>query len=156
MKKPREVRMRKMIFLIVSIVIVALLLITAITYVMFFKKRVCGDFECFQRAAEQCFRFDYINDDTAASWKYEILGKSGDDCQIRVTLLSAKEGELGMNQFIGEDMTCDLQGAITYPEKDLRVCHGQLKEDLLYVIITKLHTYIIENLGRVDESLQTV
>lgn len=154
MKRAKKVKKERTIYLIIAITVVTILLIASISYVMFFKKRTCGDMACFQKASVSCLRYQYINEDNVATWKYEILGKSGNDCKIRVTLVSAREGELGINRLAGEKMDCYTQGAISYPEKDLRKCHGVLKEDLLYIIINKLHSYIINNLGQLDESLK--
>jgi hypothetical protein len=45
-------------------------------------------------------------------------------------------------------------GIMTYPEKDLGACSGKLKEELQSIVIKKLYTYILDNLGELDESLQ--
>jgi len=155
MRKPEEVRFQRTLFLTMAIVVVVILLVVSISYVMFFKQRLCTDIGCFQKASADCVRFEYTNEDSVATWKYEILGKEGDNCRIRVTLLSAKQGELGINSLINENMICYTQGTISYPEKDLNSCHGILKEDLLNIIITKLHTYVINNVGKLDESLKS-
>ena len=47
-------------------------------------------------------------------------------------------------------------GTAAYPERDLSMCHGRLKEELQGIIITKLHTYIIDNLGKLDDELSKV
>lgn len=156
MRKPEEVKFKRTTTLIVSIVVISVLLLGTITYIIFFKQRVCNDLECFQEASLNCLRASYLNEDPTATWKYKILGMEGDDCRIKVTLVSATQGELGISRLEGESMVCYVQGSTSYPEKDLKVCHGLLKEDLLDIIITKLHTYIINNLGKVDANLQGI
>jgi hypothetical protein len=52
-------------------------------------------------------------------------------------------------------MTCYYPlGTAAYAEKDLSKCHGLLKEELQTIIINKLHAYILENLGKVEEGLE--
>ena len=48
------------------------------------------------------------------------------------------------------------KGIPIYPEKDLSKCHGRLKEELQAIIINKLHTYIIENIGEFRGNLTSV
>ena len=48
------------------------------------------------------------------------------------------------------------KGLIVYPEKDLGVCHGRLKEELQGIIIKRLHTYIVDNIGEIDETLDLI
>lgn len=154
MKRAEKVKHQRTVILAIASIIVALLLIASVVYVMFFKQRICPDIQCFQEASKECFRFQYTNEDVVATWKYEILGKSGDNCKIRVTLINAKSGELGIDKLAGKQMDCYTQGAVSYPEKDLSMCHGILKEDLLNIIITKLHGYIIDNLGKVETGIE--
>ena len=44
-------------------------------------------------------------------------------------------------------------GIAEYPEKDLSKCHGRLKEELQRIVIEKLHSHILENLGKIEAGL---
>lgn len=140
-----------------ALIILIFLLISTVFYIMLLHVSKCRSFECFKSAMEKCKRVKYINEQTEASWGYEIKGKEDDLCKIEVTLLLAKKGELEVDKLVGYSMDCFYpEGEGTYPEKDLEVCHGSLKEGLQEIIIKKLHTYLIENLGEVDEALKNV
>lgn len=144
--------MRKIISAILFI-IVLILLATSI-YLTFFYTRSCENYECFQKAMQDCKKFKYINNEPEASWKYSILGKSNDLCTVNVQLVNAKQGSLEINDLIGEEMICYYpKGYATYPDKELSRCTGKLKEDLQSIIIKKLHTYILENIGELNQSL---
>ena len=41
------------------------------------------------------------------------------------------------------------------PVENLGLCHGLLKEGLQDLIIKKMHTYIIENMGKINEELES-
>ena len=92
-----------------------------------------------------------MNEDNITLWRYEILGTDRDYCKINVKLLSAKEGEVGMNKLVGYDMDCYTTGFVSYPEKDLDSCHGRLKEEMLNIILSKLHAYVVDNIDQIGK-----
>ena len=50
-------------------------------------------------------------------------------------------------------MTCRvLKDEIKLPEKDLSRCTGSLKEKLQEIIIQKMHSYLLDNLGNVNQT----
>ena len=52
----------------------------------------------------------------------------------------------------GKDMDCFLKlGLVISPEKSLKDCHGLLKEDIQEMIIQRMHSQIVENLGKINE-----
>jgi len=135
-------------FMVLILIIVALIL-------TFNNKTSCTDYSCFQKAMSSCDKADYINQDSLASWGYTILGERDGECSVRVKLLDAKEGDLGIEKFVGMSMDCSYSlGVVAYPEKKLDNCHGRLKEELQGVVIEKLYKYIISNLGQVSESIK--
>jgi hypothetical protein len=143
----------------VKAVIIAILLLAFCyaAYTTFFGPRPCVTFECFQSAMKSCKQTSYINEEQIASWQYNILGKKDDACEINVKLLNAKEGDLELNKYIGDEMVCSyMVGFASYPEKDLNSCHGLLKEGLQEIIIKKLHIYIIKNLGAIEQGLENI
>ena len=142
-----------------NIVIISIIILLAIAslYLIFYQKPNCNTIECFQDHMKSCTPASYINEEPEASWGYKIQGSSNNDCNIKVTLLQAKEGELGLQDLEKFSMTCQYsKGIFAYPEKNLEVCSGKLKEELQGVIIEKLHVYIIENLGELDEALKSI
>lgn len=137
-----------------TIFVLLILLLAAVIYFMFYYVGKCESFECFKDSMEKCKKIKYVNEEPEASWSYFVKGKAGDLCETEVKLLLAKEGELGIDELVGYEMSCYYQlGTGTYPEKDLSVCHGRLKEELQQIIIDKLHAYIIENLGKIGEGI---
>jgi len=114
----------------------------------------CENFGCFSTRMVECDTATYINEESEASWEYRVMGKTDNsECAVEVTLLQAKEGDLAIKIFEGHRMTCFYPlGKHAYPEKDLLLCHGRLKEDLQSVIINKLHEYILDNL--IEANLQ--
>jgi hypothetical protein len=132
---------------------IACLLAIAI-YFTFYYNPVCEDFGCFKEMMSNCKRAGYVNDQSGATWRYDIAGKDGDYCSINVKLLQIKEGNFELSSLEKKSMTCEhLLGVATYPEKDLDKCHGELKEAMQGVVIEKLHSYVIENLGVIDVGL---
>lgn len=139
---------------ILSISIVLFLFIAAAVYFTFFLSSKCETFECLKESMIECKRVTYINEEPEASWLYSIKGEENNQCIVDVKLVIAKEGELEINNLVGYSMECSYPiGVGEYPERDLSKCHGRLKEELQTIIIKKLHSYIIENLGSFDSSL---
>ena len=126
-------------------------------YMIYFQAAPCTTYECFESAMVQCKRAIYINEDPGATWRYRINGLKDEQCLINVKLLGAKKGEFKLETLIGYEMTCSYpRGAITYPEKDLRNCHGRLKEEFQSITIERLHKVILENLEDIGEELGPV
>ncbi|MBI2452286.1 hypothetical protein HYV50_04400 [Candidatus Pacearchaeota archaeon] len=139
---------------IVGFVILALIFIALAIWSSFFYRETCETFECFQEAMKKCSSVNYINEETEATWKYEILGEDGRECRVEVILLQPKVGELEIERLTGLGMECTFpKGIAIYPEKNLDRCHGRLKEELQTILIKKMHTYIVENLGKIEQGL---
>jgi len=123
-------------------------------YSTFFSSKECNSFECFEREMRECKKASYINEEPEASWKYQIEKSDNGKCLVRVTLLQAKQGELGIDRLEGMSMVCShALGFSSYPHKDLAKCSGQLREELQGIIINKLHSYLIGNLWQINESI---
>jgi hypothetical protein len=67
------------------------------------------------------------------------------------------QGELNNQDSVkleGNKMECKLpRGVVMIPESDIGNCHGLLKEGLQDLVIQKLHTYLVQNLGRINLEL---
>ena len=141
------------VFIGLVVVVVLALAITLYLNVLYVPK--CQNYECWQKYMLRCSKASFINEEPEASWEYTVTGKSENLCAIKVKLLLAKKGELGINELVGHEMECSYPlGSDAYAEKDLSKCHGILKEELQTLIIKKLHTYLLENLGKVEEGLK--
>jgi len=146
-------RNQKIILLLIAIILLGGIAL----YLFFFSGEKCGNIECFQNAMKLCTKANLMSEEPEASWLYEINGlNTAGVCEVNVRLLQAKEGELGIDRLNGLDMVCTYpRGVFAYPEKDLSRCHGRLREELQTIIINKLHAYVIENLGQINESLSS-
>jgi len=135
--------------------VLALVAIFIALYFTLYDPVKCGTYECFQEKMRSCEKATYINEEPEASWKYEILKEENGACNIQVTMLQAKKGELELDRLNGYSMICMYpKGIVTYPDKDLGACTGQLKEELQSIVIKKLYGYIIDNLGELNQSLR--
>lgn len=146
---------RRIMYRIILVIVVAICVFAALYFVFFYSK-LCNDYSCFQTEMIKCSKAMFINDAPDASWRYQIIGdnKADKSCQINVKLLMAKQGSLGLDKLQGYQMDCFYPlGVPGYPEKNLENCHGRLKEELQGIIITKLHGYILENIGNITEDL---
>ena len=144
--------MKRGIINLILIIIIAVTLGAALYYS--FGPEECLTFECFQQSMISCKSTTYINEEPEASWGYKIIGKKSEQCEIEVTLFSAKEGSLKLRDYEGNSMNCFYSlGISAYPERDLDSCHGELKENIQSIIIEKMHKYILENLGEISEEV---
>lgn len=142
---------------VIIFALVALVFVALAVHATFFQVPRCATFECYQEHMRLCRSAQYLNDGEEATWRYKILGMQSGACVVEVTLLQPKEGELGIDKLSGYNMECGFpKGIVTYPEKDLGSCHGRLKEEMQEIIIKKLHTYIVDNIGEIDETLQVL
>jgi hypothetical protein len=132
-----------------------LVLILAMYFTL--KPADCQDYLCFQENMGRCSSANYINDDFEAAWKYSIKGPSKGSCEVEVTLMMMKEGELSNAKLEGKSMTCSYPlGTSAYPERNLDMCHGILKEEIQKLIIERLHGYVLSNLGEIRENLRNL
>ncbi len=138
----------------VLILVLLITIIFAVALYYTFKPRECMTPQCFQEHMASCARASYINEEPEASWKYVIKRQIREECEIEVTLLQAKVGDLNLRDFEGHTMLCTYPlGRVGYPDKDMSLCHGLLKEDLQGLIIQKLHKYLINNLDDIRAAL---
>ncbi len=144
--------MGKKIFIILMILLV-LFLGTAIYFTFFFSYS-CNDLSCFKSHQEKCTRTEYIKDSSTATWLYKIKGKEKKDCKIEVKVLQMKKGSLDKIRLEGKSMDCYLPlGSLKNPEADLSFCNGVLKEEIQNLMIKKLYSYVIDNIGEISKEL---
>lgn len=144
-------------FIYAALIALLVFAIAGYIYVTYYYNIQCENYECWKGYMEKCSTATFIDEEPEASWRYTINGLENKECSITVELLQAKRGELGLEELVGSEMTCYYPiGTAAYPQNDLSKCHGLLKEQLQGIIINKLHSYILENLGQFDESLSRI
>ena len=148
-------RVSNRIRLIVFLILIGVIVIFSVVYLFLsYEGKTCEDLECFRDSMIACDKAKYLNEEPEATWRYAVKGLKDENCIVEVTLLQTKQGELGLDKLSGMKMECEYpNGVFAYPEKNLDNCHGRLKEEFQNVIINKLHTYILENLGDIDDNL---
>lgn len=143
--------MRKQV--LVYIVLAIFFLLIALRFTFFYTES-CETAECFFDNLRTCSKASFVNNNDEAVWGYKIVSDKGNVCEIQVTLIQQKSSDLDLSSLEGKSMLCSLPiGVVDYPEKNLEFCHGELKEEIQAMLIKKLHTYIIDNLGEIKNEL---
>jgi len=133
--------------------IILIVLMTAVwaIWIVFFSYTNCNNWNCFNSNLENCNRVKFIGESNGLVFEYIILGSSEDICNVNIKLL---QGELSNQDSIkleNQEMICSLPlGVAIIPESNIGNCHGLLKEGLQDLIIKKLYTYLVQNLGRIN------
>ena len=142
---------KKRVGLALFILIFALVIFTG--YFLFLYEKPCDDVECFVSAMKNCRPVSWIRQDEQASWLYTIKGAStGDTCKIEVKLREVKQGTIDSEILEGKKMLCIQQkGETRFPEKNIASCTGVLKEELQDLIIQRMHNYLLENVGEIQQ-----
>lgn len=136
------------------VIVLAFLTLISFTYYFYFYTKICNSKECFTESLVNCDKSSWINDAEEATWRYTIEGVSEDKCNVNVELLIIKKGKIEMEKAQGKSMVCSIPlYTLVSPEQDLSRCSGELKEEMQELLIKRLHSYILENLGKVSEEL---
>ncbi|MBD3247541.1 hypothetical protein GF378_02890 [Candidatus Pacearchaeota archaeon] len=141
----------------IALAIIGLIVIIMIAmYFTFYYYHTCEDMSCYVAHQKECSRTRFVNDAENTVWEYLIKGTTNGKCEINVKVLRVKTGDVSQKKLEGKEMTCYIpKGSKSLPEADIAMCNGKLKEQLQNMIIQKLHTYILENLGEIGQELQT-
>ncbi len=119
-------------------------------WLIFFNYKNCKDKSCFDASLKACDKATFVNEGSIV-FGYKINGRIGDRCSVDVKLLHGKLNNKDFLQLKGQSMTCLLPfGVVMAPEGDINMCHGLLKEGLQDLIIRKMHTYLVQNLGKLN------
>lgn len=117
---------------------------------LFFSHDRCYDKNCFERNLKDCDKAWFVSGDEMI-FEYNIRGETKGACEVEVELLQGELNNVDSLKLEGQSMTCMLPlGAVVAPESDISICHGLLKEGLQDLVIRKLHTYLVQNLGRLN------
>jgi hypothetical protein len=72
-------------------------------------------------------------------------------------MLQIKKGKQELASLEGEEMVCALpSGVLISPESNLKDCSGKLKENIQDIVISRMHTQIVENLDQINQTLTKV
>lgn len=113
----------------------------------FLKKEKCETEECFKENLLNCKKAYYQKEEKFV-FDYNILGKKDDSCVVEVKLVFAA-GEPKFSRLVGKSMKCYLPlNYFGFPEKEISLCSGPLKEEAGYLMIKESYTYISQNLGK--------
>ena len=145
-------------------VIILVIILLAIVAVFFFSKpKNCESNEtCFNSAAAKCSRatLNTLNQDN--SYNYEILGKKGDNCLVKVSLIQVSQTQpFDIKQALeGRDMKCSIPfEKLKVPIKEIEnfndYCTGPLKEAILELTIDRMYEIIVQNIGSVASQIKT-
>ena len=157
-RKKEAGKSRKIIkILLIILGIIILLVVLAGAYYFYVYSQACTNRDCFSRALVKCQRAQWLKDADSATWLYSIKGKSSGGCRINVELLQAKQGKTEIKEIEKLGMDCYIPlGTLAEPESNLEFCHGLLKEGLQNLMIKKMHAYILENLGQINEEISGI
>jgi len=132
------------------IVLIVLTILIWGVWAAFFSYATCTNWDCFNNKLERCGRVKFIGGEDMI-FEYTIKGINDGKCEVGVQLL---QGELNNQDSLKLEMykmTCMLpKGVIMIPESNIGKCTGLLKEGLQDLVIKKLHTYLVKNLGKLN------
>ncbi|MDO8516858.1 MAG: hypothetical protein Q7S33_01925 [Nanoarchaeota archaeon] len=144
-----KIRKTKKIILIFFIALIGLLIVAWI-WASFFYYTPCIDDGCFNENLGNCHNAKYTKYSNM-TLLYTIQGKQNNNCLVSVKLI---EGDLSNQDSLAlenKEMLCEIPyGMIIAPEANIDNCHGLLKEGLQDLILSRLHSYIVQNLGKIN------
>ena len=139
----------------ISLVVLIIILVVFSGYFLLVYAKPCEDDSCFVNAIINCKKVSLVREDSQASWLYTIRGSKDNLCKIDVELLKIKQGTIENENLQGQKMSCLIPKASSqFPEKDISKCTGALKEELQNIIIKRMHTYLLENVGEIKEEFE--
>lgn len=144
--------------LLIALLIIIIGLIGFFVWLSFFRFDACSTEECFTDAMTTCKNAYWTKEDSQAAWRYRILGSGEEDsCLVEVTLTEMKSGTIDIEKLQNKHMVCDyLKTDTRWPETTIERCKGELKEELQEIIIQRMHKYLLENVGEINEGLTNV
>lgn len=139
--------------MITLIFILLAMLVGAVYYTWIFSYS-CNDISCFQSYQEKCRRATFTRDAEETTWKYSILGKGNDACEIQATAIRIKSGKIDRQKLQGLSMNCFVSlGSKIFPEAKILECHGLLKEEIQQLMIKNAHAQILANIDKVSSEI---
>jgi hypothetical protein len=142
----------------IALIILIIALIVFSGYFLFFYSKPVSTSEEFLDAMASCKGVSWVREDAQASWLYVIKSnEKGDSCMIEISLLQMKQGTIESEKLQGKKMSCIAKkGETQFPEKDIASCTGKLKEELQEIIIQRMHSYLLQNVGEIKEEFESL
>ena len=139
------------------IIVLALIGIIWSGYFVFKYERVCEDENCFSTALVKCEKRMYIKDNPETITQYRIFKRTQDSCEVNVKMLRIKQGSVELSALEDKEMDCTLPlGTYMQPESNIRNCHGFLREEIQEIMIQRMHSQLIENIGEINKEITKV
>ena len=138
----------------IAIIVAIALLISCTSYLMLYKKQ-CLSQTCFINSMWKCSKITFLSVQENSTWYYSINGMSQGNCVVSVKAINLKTDVETANALIGKSMDCEIPKDIAgsfMPEAKIEFCHGLLKEALQDLIIKKMHLFIIQNIGLINQT----
>ncbi|MEM4318510.1 MAG: hypothetical protein QW244_03155 [Candidatus Pacearchaeota archaeon] len=139
---------RKHDVLIIALVLIIIIVILS-TYFLLSRPVNCQDENCFLTNLKNCQKTKYSSEE----WYFKIRGTQNEKCRVYVENIELKDAEADIVERLkGKSMECwiPLSEAGSYlPHENIDVCHGELKEEVLNLMIEKLHLYIVQQIGQI-------
>ncbi len=147
-----------------AIIISILVVLSFLAFYLGIIKKTCETEDCFSQSLQSCSMTQYLKLQNMNYYRYTIEGKRGDDCLIQVKLVKMAVGtpEDKIKLFEGKSMTCRIpKDKLSTLKSDnvegmLNYCTGPLKEAMYQLIIEKLYTLIVSNMGDIVGKLEDV
>ena len=137
----------------VWMVVLALILLVVLLVVVlawFLSYGECETWDCFNENLRNCDRVKFVGG-TDMIFEYTIKGIYRGECEVDVELLMGELNNQDSVRLEHQMMTCMLPSKVVMiPESNIGNCHGLLKEGLQDLVIRKLHTYLVQNLGQIN------
>jgi hypothetical protein len=140
-----------------KIIIAALIMLFVIIILLLYffissKITLCNNDECYFSALSNCNKASYLRQDEKALWSYEIIKNKNDNCLVNVKLVRINLGTIDIEKLEGKSMECSVKKYDKeYPETDMSLCSGLLKEELQDILIRRMHDYLYKNLKEIKE-----
>ncbi len=137
---------------IILIILLGLVIFLVLFFIWanFFYFKTCPNQDCFNDNLVKCSRARYVFRGNI-TFEFKIIGPAFDECKVDVKFLRGDLNKQDLLALKGKTMRCMLpMGVITGPLDDISLCSGKLKEGLQDLIIKKMHTYIVQNLERIN------
>ncbi|MEM4719498.1 MAG: hypothetical protein QXG18_01375 [Candidatus Pacearchaeota archaeon] len=132
----------------IILLFIIFMLISFISYILFFKKtQVCENLDCFKKNLLDCKKSSFQKNGSFI-YEYKILGKKNQKCVVEVKMLFAG-GEPKLKNLVNKKMKCYLPlNYFEFPEKEINLCSGKLKEEIQYYLIKESYEFLSQNLGK--------
>lgn len=158
MKKERKTDFKKYIKAAMIIIVLAGMAVSA--YFIYYYSVTCelNDESCFSSAEISCRKASFIRESDEFVTSYNIFGESNDKCRIDIKILQVKKGASELEALENLGMSCyiPLNTQVKNPESDMNNCNGRLKEQVQDIIIQRMHSQLIENIGQVSRETTKV